>query len=369
LPHYGGEKPGEIDYFSAVTINLFGVVDFSLAPNKITCYGYREFTAKKGRNNVASLLMKELFDKFWLHKGKPGEKLTIAMDNCGGQNKNNFVLRLALYLVEIRYFLNVEIMFYIRGHTKNASDRMFNQKKLKYHKKDIFSWSQALEIIDTKEHVRIVDAQESMFNDYRSLLDKFYGSFKAGTIQNNHIFKVEHTDEKLNMQCAVQDGAPFVNQPMLKRGQVLGGGGRTAAIDVFVVAALKPPDLRPIKQDEFYKKSAHLSLVGFGTRLFQSQATRFCCKSKTKPQRRESRKLPPSHPKALPPSHPKALPPSPLSQSHQKQQVKRRRGSQQVKQQISHCKRSQRERRSKLLPRLTSTATGVCQSSRFLVVG
>jgi hypothetical protein len=61
-----------------------------------------------------------------------------------------------------------------------------------------------------------------------------------------NIFKEEHTDEKLNMKCSVHDGSPFVNQPMLKRGQVL-GGGRTADIDAFVVADLKPPGLRPIK--------------------------------------------------------------------------------------------------------------------------
>jgi hypothetical protein len=252
LQHYRGEQPEEIYYFSAVTINLFGIVDLSLAPTKLACYAYREFTAKKGSNNVASLLMKDLFDKFWLRKGTPGKKLTIAMENCGGQNKNNSVLHIDLYLVEMRHFLTVEFVFYIRGHTKNACDRMFNQMKLKYHKKDIFSWSQALETLNTKEHVRIVDAQEAMFKDYGALLDKFYGSFKAGTIQKNHIFKVEQTDEKLNMQCAVHDGAPFVNQPMLKRGKVL-GKDRTAAIDAFVVAALNPPGLRPVKQVELYK--------------------------------------------------------------------------------------------------------------------
>jgi hypothetical protein len=152
LPHCGGEQPGEIYYFSAVTTNLFGIVDLSLAPSKLTCYAYRKFTAKKGSNNVASLLMKDLSDKFCLQKGTPGKKLTITMDNCGGQNKNNVVLRLDLYLVEMRYFLTVEFVFYIRGHTKNACDRMFNQMKLQYHKKDIFSWSQALETLDTKEH-------------------------------------------------------------------------------------------------------------------------------------------------------------------------------------------------------------------------
>jgi hypothetical protein len=178
LPHYGGEKPGEIYYFSNLTINLFGIVDLSLSPNKLRCYAYREFTAWKGSNNVASLIMQYLYDKFWLRKGSPGKKLTIAMDNCSGQNKNNVVLRLALYLVQMKYFRTVEFVFYIHSHTNNACDCMFNQMKLKYHKQDIFSWSQEIATLGVKEHVLIVDAKEFMFKDYGALLDKFYGSLK-----------------------------------------------------------------------------------------------------------------------------------------------------------------------------------------------
>jgi hypothetical protein len=253
LPHYGGEQPGEIYYFSALTINLFGIVDLSLSPNKLKCYAYREFTARKGSNNVASLIMQDLYDKFWLRKGSPGKKLTIAMDNCSGQNKNNVVLRLALYLVEMKYFRTVEFVFYIRGHTKNACDRMFNQMKLKYHKQDIFSWSKAIATLGVKEHVLIVDAKESMFKDYGALLDKFYGSFKTNTIRMNHLFKVEDTDVSLSMQCATHVGAEFVSQPMLKKGQVL-GQARTDAINAFMLETLKPPGLRPIKQVELFKK-------------------------------------------------------------------------------------------------------------------
>jgi hypothetical protein len=41
LPHYGGENPGEIYYFSALTVNLFGIVDLSLSPNRLHCYAYQ----------------------------------------------------------------------------------------------------------------------------------------------------------------------------------------------------------------------------------------------------------------------------------------------------------------------------------------
>jgi hypothetical protein len=58
------------------------------------------------------------------------------MDNCGGQNKNNVVLRLAPYLVEMGYFLKFEFAFYIRGHTNNTCDRTYNKMKSNYHKND-----------------------------------------------------------------------------------------------------------------------------------------------------------------------------------------------------------------------------------------
>jgi hypothetical protein len=61
-----------------------GSVDLSITLNKLNCYAYREFTAKKGSNNVASLLIQDLFENFWLRKGKPGKKLTVTINNCGG---------------------------------------------------------------------------------------------------------------------------------------------------------------------------------------------------------------------------------------------------------------------------------------------
>jgi hypothetical protein len=188
-----------------------------------------------------------------VEEGITREKLTIAMDNCSSQNKNNVVLRLALYLVEMKHFRTLEFVFYIRGHTKNSCDRMFNQMKLKYHKQDIFSLSQAIATLGVKEHVLIVDAKESMFKDYGALLEKFYGSFKTNTIRINHLLKVEDTDVSLSMQCATHVGAEFFSQPMLNKGQVL-GQARTDAINAFMLETLKLSDLRLIKQVELFKK-------------------------------------------------------------------------------------------------------------------
>jgi hypothetical protein len=95
--------------------------------------------AKKGSNNVASMLMHNLHGHNFLMKGNAGKRITITMDNCDGHNKNIPVLRLATYLVEMNFFIEVEFVFYVRGHTKNACDRMFNQMKLRFDKQDIFT--------------------------------------------------------------------------------------------------------------------------------------------------------------------------------------------------------------------------------------
>jgi hypothetical protein len=119
--HIVGGKPGEIYYISALTINLFGIVDLLVTPNKLNCYAYRESTGRKKSNNVVSMLH-NFFGNKWLMKGNPGKRPTITMDNCGGEHKNNKVLHLAPYLVGIKFFQEVEYVFYIDGQTKNTCD-------------------------------------------------------------------------------------------------------------------------------------------------------------------------------------------------------------------------------------------------------
>lgn len=85
-------------------IYVFGVADVSGKKSKLLVYGYFEDQGGKGRNNVASLLMKALQDHGWLIKDSCDGRLSIVLDSFGGQNKNKMVLRLALYLIEMNYF-------------------------------------------------------------------------------------------------------------------------------------------------------------------------------------------------------------------------------------------------------------------------
>ncbi len=104
---------------SPLTINCFGVVDPAGMSTDgedadlttewrhiLHAYVYAEGVAGCGGNNVASLLIKDLHDSGLLDPTKgPGGHLVAAFDNCSGQNKNNYVLKLlCAWLVEKGFF-------------------------------------------------------------------------------------------------------------------------------------------------------------------------------------------------------------------------------------------------------------------------
>ena len=113
------------------------------------------------------------------------------MDNCSGQNKNNMVLRLALFLVEAKYFKKVTFMFYIVGHTKNAADRWFNMLKKSYRRSDIFTYEQLLAPMKTHERIAVRKVNAGDFQDFDAFLNSFYKKLESGTFMKNHIFTVE----------------------------------------------------------------------------------------------------------------------------------------------------------------------------------
>jgi hypothetical protein len=137
---------------------------------------------KKGGNNVSSLLIKEFTKNNILNKDTPAKEAAIIMDNCGGQNKNNMVLRLSVLLVELGYFEKVNFVFYIVGHTKNAADRWFNQLKKKYRRSNLYSYNDLLESMETHKNISVRKVEDGDFKEMEIFLNKFYKRLKPGTI-------------------------------------------------------------------------------------------------------------------------------------------------------------------------------------------
>lgn len=202
LPHFGAHQPGDTYYYTPLNLFNFGVADVSFVgddgeeADHLYCHLFKEGDGGKGGNNVASLVMKTLRKlQILQHKqdGMPlrGKELNLVMDNCGGQNKNNHVLLLAPYLVELGYFKQVNIIFLIVGHTKNVCDRRFNNLKHAYHKSQVFNLSDATKVCNKSKYVTVWEVDTTNdWRDFHGMFMKFYLSNDKAkySIINNHIF-------------------------------------------------------------------------------------------------------------------------------------------------------------------------------------
>ena len=100
------DQPGAVYFFVPLNVCCIGIVDCNSIKDHLHAYMYLEAEGGKGGNKVVTLTMKYLKDKGYLD-GTTRLDLTIIMDNCSGQNKNNYVLRLPAYLTMKKYFETV----------------------------------------------------------------------------------------------------------------------------------------------------------------------------------------------------------------------------------------------------------------------
>ena len=163
LPVYNKEQPGCAYYFSPLSAYNFGVVNHAheyedgIIGEHLYAHVYHEGVAKKGANNVASLLMKTFRELDILQEDEIGGELTVVFDNCTGQNKNNTVLKLLVYLIEMKFFKKVNFVFLIVGHTKNVADHLFNALKNVYRKENIYTFPQLLIVLNTSDKVTVIE--------------------------------------------------------------------------------------------------------------------------------------------------------------------------------------------------------------------
>ena len=205
LPIFNKEQPGVTYYYSPLSIYNLGIVDHAHdygggdIKEHLHCQVYHEGVGKKGANNVSSLIIKTLRDLNLLRNDEVGGELNIIFDNCSGQNKNNTVIKLAVWLSELGYFEKISFIFLVVGHTKNSADRLFNTMKKEYRKHNIFTFEDLVSKLGESDTVTIHQPNANDFLDYDKLLDGPYRKL-AGHIKMNHIFTCDEMGDVMKLR-------------------------------------------------------------------------------------------------------------------------------------------------------------------------
>ena len=256
LPHLGEEQPGDSYFYSPMFLYVLGIVD--TGTHKLTSYVYQESEGKKGGNNTSSLLIHYLKEKI-IRESNPYEELNVIMDNCTGQNKNRMMIKAGCFLVEQGWFGVVNLIFLVKGHTKNVADRMFNVLKMSWRKQNIYSMEKAVEVLGESENVDIVKAK-GLFLNYDSYFDKFYTNPQTGSVLTNHCFSftIEKNCE-LNKRVMMKtklnnNSSTYAKQRMVTTATYKTLSDRIAAFITEEPDKLEEPGLCPRKIVDLYKK-------------------------------------------------------------------------------------------------------------------
>ncbi|KAG3061705.1 hypothetical protein PC121_g12858 [Phytophthora cactorum] len=134
--------PSQWYFLSLVNVSVFGIyyANTGIQYN----YVYDESVTGKGTDEVNSMLY-HFVHQIVIPNGH--RKLTIYADNCGGQNKNKFVIKMLLALAQTGKLETVDLKCFVKGHTKNAVDRGFDHIRKKFAKEDVWTTDQLLEVI------------------------------------------------------------------------------------------------------------------------------------------------------------------------------------------------------------------------------
>jgi hypothetical protein len=216
LPNFASEQPGATYYYSPLSAFCFGIVDGDV--DTLTAWVYTEEDAKKGGNNVASLMMHHLHHKGIIQQAatEPFKEINFVMDNCCGQKQNRHVLRLLHIMVKRGITKLARCIFLVKGHTKNDCDRLFNTMKKEYRKTNCYTKEALIKAIN-HDKVEALMVPPETFRNWDALQNK-YMSLPTGKVTSNHVFTVDINRNNGNSMAFQEcDDSVVTEKTMIKR--------------------------------------------------------------------------------------------------------------------------------------------------------
>lgn len=143
-----------------------------LSSNQSVFYTYPQTVAKKGADDVMSMLYNFCFEIL-----NPEVKhLTIFCDSCAGQNKNYTLIRFLHYLVHARKrFNSIKVVFPVRGHSYLESDKDFGLINQRTKVEVPEQWNEVFQAARAKpQPFEVRKCNQDLFCAWSKFLQKFY---------------------------------------------------------------------------------------------------------------------------------------------------------------------------------------------------
>ncbi|XP_047027513.1 uncharacterized protein LOC124635622 isoform X3 [Helicoverpa zea] len=144
--------------------------------SNVHCYFWNETDAKRGANEIGSCLL-HYFEQLCIESratNEEGINLILYSDNCGGQNKNKYIVTLYLYAVTHLNINSITHKYLIKGHTQNEADNIHSliEKEVKKNLRSgpIYSPHQYVSIIkNARKSGNKFIVNERTFHDFYDL--------------------------------------------------------------------------------------------------------------------------------------------------------------------------------------------------------
>ena len=160
------------DVYYRRQLSLYSFIVHSLSDDKVHLHCYDETVAKKGADEVASMLL----HYFQQNIAQTVTHLRLFCDSCAGQNKNWTIIRFLHYLVvHKKMFTEIKIFFPIRGHSYMECDRDMAIVNQKAKVETPSGWMEEFrKARQSPSPYNVVDADQGMFFGVTEHIKLFY---------------------------------------------------------------------------------------------------------------------------------------------------------------------------------------------------
>lgn len=190
------KQPGQLHFVTGLKIDFFGVSSSNEHMNYVFGLPEGHWPAEKTANSVLSMLhhitTSQRID------GRPGgtaRTLRLHADNCGGQNKNRYVLWYLVWLCWVGIEDVVELHFLIAGHTKNVCDGAFGHIKRRLSHTDAYTPGDMLKIIEeSSSTTKCIPSTKVFWRNWKAFLRQFFYLPSALAITKYHTFITKRSE-------------------------------------------------------------------------------------------------------------------------------------------------------------------------------